>query len=101
MKKLVALVGACIGVASVQASVWTIHPTSHRPVKDGNEVGEVEMTGPQQLTNAFTQLTSGDTVLVKPGTYDLAGKDRLRDGKLDLGCYQCWLDPIGMCLFFR
>ena len=73
MKKLVALAWACIGVTSVQAAVWTIHPTSHCPVKDGNEVGEVEMTGPQQLTNAFTQLQGGDTVLVKPGTYDLTG----------------------------
>jgi hypothetical protein len=27
---------------------------------------------------------------------DLAGNPRLRDGKVDIGCYQCWLDPVGM-----
>ena len=26
---------------------------------------------------------------------------RLRDGKVDLGCYQCWLDPVGTALLFR
>lgn len=26
---------------------------------------------------------------------------RLRDGKVDIGCYQCWLDPVGMLLLFR
>ena len=32
---------------------------------------------------------------------DYAGNPRLRDGKVDIGCYQCWLDPIGMTLLFR
>ena len=27
---------------------------------------------------------------------DLAGNPRLRDGKVDIGCYQCWLNPVGM-----
>lgn len=26
---------------------------------------------------------------------------RLRDGKVDLGCYQCWLDPTGIVVSFR
>ena len=26
---------------------------------------------------------------------------RLRDGKVDIGCYQCWLDPVGMMLMVR
>ena len=21
---------------------------------------------------------------------------RLRDGNVDIGCYQCWLDPVGL-----
>lgn len=29
---------------------------------------------------------------------DFAGNPRLRDGKVDIGCYQCWLDPIGFVL---
>ena len=32
---------------------------------------------------------------------DFAGNPRLRDGMVDIGCYQCWLDPIGMTLIFR
>ena len=29
------------------------------------------------------------------------GWGRLRDGKVDLGCYQCWLNPAGAVLSFR
>lgn len=29
------------------------------------------------------------------------GYARLRDGKVDLGCYQCWLDAVGALLIFR
>ena len=29
------------------------------------------------------------------------GFARLRDGKVDLGCYQCWLDPVGSLLLVR
>ena len=32
---------------------------------------------------------------------DLAGNPRLRDGKADIGCYQCWLEPTGMAIVFR
>ena len=32
---------------------------------------------------------------------DLAGNARLRDGKVDIGCYQCWLDPLGVILLLR
>jgi hypothetical protein len=32
---------------------------------------------------------------------DYIGNSRLRDGKVDVGCYQCWLDPIGTVLSFR
>ena len=29
---------------------------------------------------------------------DLAKTPRLRDGKVDIGAYQCWLDPVGFIL---
>lgn len=32
---------------------------------------------------------------------DRAGNPRLRDGELDIGCYQCMIPPSGMVLLFR
>ena len=32
---------------------------------------------------------------------DLAGRPRLRDGKVDVGCYQCWLNPPGIVMTVR
>ena len=32
---------------------------------------------------------------------DLSGRPRVRDGKVDVGCYQCWLDPLGFSLRVR
>ena len=32
---------------------------------------------------------------------DFAGNPRLRDGKVDIGCYQCWLDPVGIVFSLR
>jgi hypothetical protein len=32
---------------------------------------------------------------------DFLGNARLRDGKVDIGCYQCWLDPIGTVFSVR
>jgi hypothetical protein len=26
---------------------------------------------------------------------------RIRDGKVDIGCYQCWLDPAGMKIVIK
>jgi hypothetical protein len=28
----------------------------------------------------------------------MAGNPRLRDGKVDIGAFQCWLDPVGFFL---
>ena len=32
---------------------------------------------------------------------DLAGRPRLRDGKVDIGCYQCWLNLLGVKIIVR
>ena len=50
-------------MASCAATTWTIYPTDH----DG-------MTPSQQITNAATRASSGDTILFKPGTYQLDGE---------------------------
>jgi len=35
------------------------------------------------------------------GTADDGKYLRLRDGAVDIGCYQCWLDPVGMTFTIR
>ena len=40
----------------------------------------------------------GDASIWTDEDIDLAGKLRLRDGKADIGCYQCWLNPAGFLL---
>lgn len=32
---------------------------------------------------------------------DFPGNPRLRDGKVDIGCYQCWLNPVGTIFSVR
>ena len=43
----------------------------------------------------------GDASIWSDGDMDLAGNLRLRDGKVDVGCYECWLHERGMRLIFR
>ena len=43
----------------------------------------------------------GDPLAFTDADLDLAGRPRLRDGKIDVGCYQCWLNPLGFMLIFR
>lgn len=43
----------------------------------------------------------GDPLDFSASDLDLAGKARLKDGKIDIGCYQCWLNPAGLILIVR
>ncbi len=63
-RKLAALlaVTATSAALPLHAATWTCYPE----ITNG-------MTGAQQVTNAFTQMASGDTILVKPGVYDFTG----------------------------
>lgn len=70
---------AVLAVPSAEAANWTIYPGLHKPVKDGVEIGDVEMTGPQQITNAMTQAVDADTLRVTPGTYDFTGISMLTE----------------------
>jgi hypothetical protein len=63
-RKLAALLAVVATSAALplHAATWTCYPE----ITDG-------MTGAQQVTNAFTRMASGDTILVKPGVYDFTG----------------------------
>ena len=43
----------------------------------------------------------GDASIWTAEDVDLAGNLRLKDGKVDIGCYQCWLREPGMMIIFR
>ena len=43
----------------------------------------------------------GDASIWTAEDVDLVGKLRLKDGKVDPGCYQCWINPPGMVIVFR
>ena len=53
----------CLASLAVSAATWTIYPTD-----------QGGMMPSQQLTNAVTRASSGDTILFKPGTYQLDGE---------------------------
>ena len=59
---LLAVAATCAALPLHAATTWTCYPE----ITDG-------MTGAQQVTNAFTRMASGDTILVKPGVYDFTG----------------------------
>jgi hypothetical protein len=43
----------------------------------------------------------GDASIWTAEDVDLVGKLRLKDGKVDIGCYQCWLNPLGFMMMVR
>ncbi len=46
-------------------------------------------------------LGMGDASMFTAADADLAGNLRLRDGRLDPGCFQCWLNLSGTFMLFR
>ena len=89
-----ALVGVGLSWA-VSAATWTIYHEGHVPVKDGVAVaGAGTMTGVEQLTNALTQAVNGDTIIIKPGVYDLSVLEPMKVASFAY-CYLCARDANG------
>lgn len=65
------------------------------------EKGETLEAPAYSLRTSSPARGKGDASVFGEDAHDLAGNPRKRDGKLDLGCYQCWLNPIGFILTFR
>ena len=53
------------------------------------------------LSTRSPLLGAGNTLGYTALDLDLAGRPRIRDGKIDVGCYQCWLNPLGLIIIFR
>ncbi len=72
--KLHLAVIAMLCASIIQAATWTVYNENHKPVKSGREVsGTSEMTPVEQLVYAITNAKSGyDTIVIKPGVYDLS-----------------------------
>ena len=66
---------------------------------DPKFVGKGEL--PYELRRASPLRTSGQVLDWMADATDLAGNPRLRDGAVDIGCYQCWLDPVGAVFSIR
>ncbi len=57
---------------------------------------------PYYSLNPFSPLRGkGRDVGFSAEDLDLAGFPRVRDGKVDLGCYECWLNPRGMFMSIK
>ena len=70
-RRLVLLFLLVVSVAAVaQASTWTVYPTNHQPEKDGVPQGSAQ-SGPLQLDYVMRNGASDDTIVIKPGVYDL------------------------------
>ena len=83
---------SCVGLISSNDPKFsgyrdTEHPYSLRRNSPGIGKGTVE----DWMTDAYDLRGDADG-----GKYL-----RIRDGRVDIGCYQCWLDPIGTVLSIR
>jgi hypothetical protein len=66
----------------------------------GNKAAQLGVDKYSLLLNSPV-LGMGDASLFTATDRDLAGNLRLRDGRLDPGCFQCWLIATGTCVLFR
>lgn len=95
--------------------VWNVRGTRTssaraEPYVDGNCIELGENIKPKFLNKGEHPLTPKlNSPLVGAGmvmpwmsdAVDFAGNPRIRDGKVDIGAYQCWMTPLGLGLIFR
>jgi hypothetical protein len=95
--------------------VWNVRGTRTssaraEPYVDGNCIVLGENVKPKFLNKGEHPLTPKlNSPLVGAGmvmpwmsdAVDFAGNPRIRDGKVDIGAYQCWMTPLGLGLIFR
>ena len=99
----VTLRNCLIGTARIPASSYASE--SGTVTADNVKFNERSDTDPYEIKRSSPAVGKGlvrDWMTAE--TTDIRGKSeypRLRDGKCDIGCYQCWLDPVGFIMSFR
>ena len=83
---------------------WT--PVSVSALQTGNPrfCKELDPENPYALRHSSAARAKGQVSGWMAAATDIrrdTNYPRLRDGQVDIGCYQCWLDPIGFSLIFR
>ena len=67
----------------------------------GEEKAELLNVDPYSLRWASPVIGKGDARCFSGDSVDLAGNSRLRDGILDLGCFQCYTPLVGTVILVR
>ena len=89
MKKIALFCFAFVGVG-----VFAETPDSFidHVQNDGTQYFDTGVIG-KSYTKAEIDFTAEDL--------DLAGRPRVREGKVDVGCYECWLNSKGMFMSIK
>ena len=89
----------CVTALTQRAGIENVNMYVMGAGWDPKFVGKGEL--PYELRRASALRTSGLVLDWMEDATDLAGNPRLRDGAVDIGCYQCWLDPVGLWFSIR
>ena len=84
-------------------SVVDFKPGFVGAAKDPENPYAITRKSPAFHENSAKYGVAGDAAIWSATDTDFRGDGflRLRDGKVDIGCYQCWLNPNGMVFSFR
>lgn len=81
----------------------TFNPGFVGAAKDPEHPYAIRRKSPAFHENSAATGITGDATIWSAADTDIRGEGfpRLRDGKVDIGCYQCWLNPLGIIFSVR
>ena len=81
----------------------TFNPGFVGAAKDPEHPYAIRRKSPAFHENSAAIGITGDATIWSATDTDIRGEGflRLRDGKVDIGCYQCWLNPLGIMFSVR
>ena len=70
---------------------------------DPKFMGAKDANNPFALKPSSPLIGKGAYASWMDGSYDIRGEGypRVKEGRVDIGCYQCWLDPVGTVFSIR